>query len=647
MSLLVTSSQQNEFDGISTNGLEQPNSYTNIMRSPLIVEPDSEIALVSLKCNRSGNYVISGRTLEFALYWGQELTGTQCLNTVDGAVISDAILSKNRAIYIRIPIGTYTKPEFIAKVQSEINTIAYQTYSNFNGVTVDEVLSAGNAITGLKFTFVQNASATDKSATLLPTPCINANNDRAYDKYSPYYVDTPLPNSDKWTHSEATKSITCSENTADDSVAVFSLPLSSASGVCEVDFTNSSGTLRIGLVRNLASELAFPRNFNRFNDDAGFEGNLYHQFYDYVFHLDRDTNDPNVVSSFGVAQSYSMTSEANPTQTSNTMKILANASYTGGAPPGKGKLQGAIGETNRFSIVRFTRYGEKMKIELVNGSTSATQTLADHTLAALCPVNMNTDQLYLKVQLTRADDVLVINKFSSDSGSPPGPYSDRFYGFGGESDSRLTKLNAQANYDIVINRDINEITYDTGGFTFPRDYTVAPTYSDLNGSGGQDRSWVFVMGPTGKRLSYQVATSEIPVNVAGELGFTKPIILQSVDKDASSTLNSVVFKSTSAPNGFQVNSMFIRFHATQQNSFNSNTGSVSKIVYACPRFDVNGTQDGPLYFEPNERVYLDMNNPSELRLTNMAIDIVDVGERLIKDLDGSTQINFHIRKKQK
>mgnify|MGYP003666887390 FL=1 len=283
----------------------------------------------------------------------------------------------------------------------------------------------------------------------------------------------------------------------------------------------------------------------------------------------------------------------------------------------------------------------------MEGRYETSQTLADHTLAALCPVNMNTDQLYLKVQLTQADDVLVINKFSSDSGSPPGPYSDRFYGFGGESDSRLTKLNNQANYDIIINRDINSVPYDTGGFTLPAEYIDVPTYSDLNASGGQERSWVFVMGPTGKRLSYQVATSEIPINIARELGFTKPIILQSVNKDSSSTLNSVVFKSTSAPNGLQVNSMFVRFHATQHNSFNSNTGSVSKIVYACPRFDVNGTVDGPLYYEPNERVYLDIKNTSELRLTNMAIDIVDVGERLIKDLDGSTQINFHIRKKQK
>ena len=91
--------------------------------------------------------------------------------------------------------------------------------------------------------------------------------------------------------------------------------------------------------------------------------------------------------------------------------------------------------------------------------------------------------------------------------------------------------------------------------------------------------------------------------------------------------------------------MFIRFHATQQQSYNANTGSISKIVYACPRFDVNGSLDGALYYEPHERVYIDMNNAYPLTLTNMAIDIVDVNERLIDDLEGQTQINFHIRKK--
>ena len=92
--------------------------------------------------------------------------------------------------------------------------------------------------------------------------------------------------------------------------------------------------------------------------------------------------------------------------------------------------------------------------------------------------------------------------------------------------------------------------------------------------------------------------------------------------------------------------MFIRFNGLQQISYNTNTGSISKILYACPRFDVNGNDTGFLYFEPHERVYIDCNNTDKLVMSDLNIELVDINEQYVEDIVGTTQINFHIRQKE-
>ena len=74
MSLVIASSSQNEFDQThSTNGgIENPSSFQNFFRSPLKVEANSEIALVSLKCNRLDSHITVKQNEGFYLYWGTE-----------------------------------------------------------------------------------------------------------------------------------------------------------------------------------------------------------------------------------------------------------------------------------------------------------------------------------------------------------------------------------------------------------------------------------------------------------------------------------------------------------------------------------------------------------------------------------------------
>ena len=94
------------------------------------------------------------------------------------------------------------------------------------------------------------------------------------------------------------------------------------------------------------------------------------------------------------------------------------------------------------------------------------------------------------------------------------------------------------------------------------------------------------------------------------------------------------------------NQAFVRLRNGLQTSYNANKGSVSKIVYALPRFDNAGRTYGNLFFECAEKTYIDFNNVTDMVLNDLVIDIVDIDERVVNDLVGQTVVVFHIREKK-
>ena len=90
-------------------------------------------------------------------------------------------------------------------------------------------------------------------------------------------------------------------------------------------------------------------------------------------------------------------------------------------------------------------------------------------------------------------------------------------------------------------------------------------------------------------------------------------------------------------------SIFIRLNNLTQTSINGVKGTTSKIIAHLPRFDNNGNQFGSLYFEPNERVYMKLNNVEELLVNSFDIDVVYQDEQLCTTISAKTVICLHIR----
>ena len=131
-------------------------------------------------------------------------------------------------------------------------------------------------------------------------------------------------------------------------------------------------------------------------------------------------------------------------------------------------------------------------------------------------------------------------------------------------------------------------------------------------------------------------------NTTNTLGF----VGTSVAPDPVAAVTRVqTISSVSIPKVVNNVSLFVRVNNLTQSSVNGKQGtSSSKIIAHLPRFDNGGNEVGGLYFEPHERVYLDLNNPNELFINEIDLDIVYDNEVLCTSLTGKTIVVLHIRK---
>jgi len=619
MSLLITSSKQKEFDGVATQsiGIERPYSYINNMRSPLMIDADSEIAVVSVKCERNGKLEVDSRGFRVGLYWGKELTAGNTLTSAR---------STNRVVYASVRGGTYTPGELAEELQIALNTVAVNTFSNMNSVVVTTQQDVNGDFTGFEFTFSQNASSTDVKASLTTIATVNDNNKSPIPSLAETYGIGPENTTDAFTYTSGTQ--TLSAGAGFNTATFTSHPLSSTSGVCEVNFKNATKDFKIGLVRNFSSDRPCPAEFNANTGLADESFNHYDEFYDFVFGVER--TDANTTTSNFFCQSYIDFNDAygmGKIASASQQNTIANASF--------GDANGS------FGMIRFTRFGEELKVELChNSGGGGDTTIFDSSDAAFKPIGLFNDLLYLKIELGDSGGSCQILQFDSDQTTVRHSTDERNYGYGDNFEAVEEMENQNRLIESLPKVAVTSSIVDVA--TGDTNFVEAPVYSQLNASGGQDRNWVMLMAPsngyeTGDFISHDSAT---------ELGFIDPIVRQSVNETPLSTTNDIVFDSDTVPSLLQLKNMFVRFNGLQQQSFNANQGSISKIIYACPRFDSAGTRTGELYYEPHERVYVNCNNSDKVILSDISVDLVDVNEQYCEDLIGQTQINFHIRKKK-
>ena len=138
---------------------------------------------------------------------------------------------------------------------------------------------------------------------------------------------------------------------------------------------------------------------------------------------------------------------------------------------------------------------------------------------------------------------------------------------------------------------------------------------------------------------------EWQANSANVLGFKPYSINQTSGMTHGGGFHGASFASVKAPLMTSRQSSFVRVPTLTHETYNMNKGAPSKILFQVPRFDNSGAEVGALYFQNNDKTFIDLKNASPLRVTDLDVHIVRKDEKFVDDLTGSTEIVFIVRPK--
>jgi len=154
---------------------------------------------------------------------------------------------------------------------------------------------------------------------------------------------------------------------------------------------------------------------------------------------------------------------------------------------------------------------------------------------------------------------------------------------------------------------------------------------------------IFLMG---KNERYQEKRVQVwQPNSALVLGFSPFSINQDSGMTHGGGYHGASFVSSSRPVMTSQQSTFIRVPTLTHETYNFSTGNPSKILFQIPRFDNSGAETGALYFQNNDKTFIDLKNSAPLQLTDLDVHLVRKDETFAKDLTGSTEVVFFVRQK--
>ena len=655
MSLILASSKQTE--NRATLPSENPSSFTNFFRSPIEIEPDSEIAVQSVKINRSGKVVINDSNDYFCHYFGGE-------RYEDFDPENDIYNSRT----IRLKQGTYSLREYPNEIQRALNA-QYDHPVTFGNASVSLNAVAGGAEKGVVIQFDQRTSgsgvaANDASASLVAQAVYQLGTSAAITAVSDDFTYVGK------TFTRTAASSNNLRNTA--CIGILSgRPFSLNKGSCVFD-TMSDAALGqhwvVGLSRPQLeaggdgtaddppiqiSSLPFGANPPKryYNRDSGTYSNSFTGMCDYcvmcngtdIRVLQYLYDDENELSRMMEIEYYNVA-----------------GGIGGGAPMTKADFYAA------YDGVRFQGEGDEIRLQFKQKAKTTFDTVLSSALSAdvdQCFRNVGHTNYALYPYINLGAGALNCSLFETNY--LVGSYKYPSYTAGGAyvpgSDMFSTEVSIHPQIYKNVSDDVKQRLGSGRGYFITQEidkklyYAIhEPTsnpyvFEGLNPSGGVYFRHMLTVGPYNLGIDEDtLAPAQQFPSMNESLGYGDYMILNETDNEgqvSGSGTNTIVFTSTTALQKSSISS-FVRLPSLTHKSFNGAQQSLSKIVYQVPQFTNDGTEFGPLFFEPGEKTYISLNNPSKMLLNSLQVQFVDYEEHELDTLDGASQVVFHIRKRK-
>jgi hypothetical protein len=614
MSLVILSSQQtfNETDVSQT--IENPSQFQNYFSKPVTIEPDSEVAVISAKINRSQNFNVSRRN-NMKVYLGTELDENTALNTTTSMPINiplfdsdDRSLSTSEFVdRVQDRLDEYVlHPEFIDRstISASINTSSkelvgfdIQFQAAKNGAANSSSVSANWSA------FSDDTNTFDVSACGTYGRIISAS---GRDNCIAVGVDKPLAPSGGQFIFEPTG----------DAVREWAVGLSRPNNIVGNPYGDSTATV----------DDVLPSYFDNYEMPGNLRG-----YYDFLVYSNGVKLEVYQSGNFGENSGIGFG------QTGLDEIVYwnsVNSSYNGSS--------GAV-DPSIFTDYRITIDNEFIKIEGFEGaayktiiSAEVSQTVAfDRKTKA---ISQNEWSLYPVVELFGADDNKVHIKRFNGATKP----EDVVIGFFTETWYNKT-YNGDNWTDFLHINSIDMRSFNNMDVT-----TSTHTYKGLRSSGAHqsvDKNVVMLMADESlytPRALFPTPTSDL----RDFFGFDVAIVDETNYAVLSDHDSVRLFTSNTAPIKNSTRQAFIKIDSLNIESFNGGTSDISKILYSIPRFDNTGSAVGSLFFENSDRYYLKLNNPTPIQLSRIDCSIVGIDNIIVDTLNGNTIVALHFRKSQ-
>jgi hypothetical protein len=615
MSLLITSNDLRE-DSYVQDGGQMPQHYTNYLDQPLKIAPNSEIALCSAKIRKNPTFLLKGSANKLYFWWGEKLDSDP---TGSGSKkLKPDTTSQPLMAWMRPPQETdnkavYTAEDFAEQMTQEMNGYLYHPNLYGGLLVVAKRDPSTNDFEGFEYQFTQRGD----DSTL---------NERPVDWVARY------EGMDGFTYDTSLHTFTKTSDTKQAFGLATTSPISWSGGYIEFGIAGMSGEGFFGLSRSFHDKFREPPYFE--TDSKG--------FWDYAIELRfTEAGDDREVYLW-----HSVVSPDDPDKT-ELQEIVYYGSHTGATSSDPILINDlniisfnvhVIGERINFNY-RDSVSGVGHNHELVHAHTQWNNGVDKKYYPKPC--GQTTWALYPQIKLEELNDSIEIQHYG-------GIRSNNFYN--NDNENIFTYYWQTKNIDwwftqLKIRRShIYAKEVDTR-YMYDMDMTRSPDSHEpvgQNAGGGIGYSNVMILKQS--QLYYQT----IGAQAHKQMGFKNMAVVDTPTSTTGSPSPSATFTSNTIPSGAGVyqDPIYVRIANLPVQSYNAVSHQVGQIIGFLPQSDNQGNSEGSLMFNMEDRIYIDINNPSELQMNNFDIQLVDKYDRLVQNLTGSTQCIFHIRPKK-
>ena len=166
-------------------------------------------------------------------------------------------------------------------------------------------------------------------------------------------------------------------------------------------------------------------------------------------------------------------------------------------------------------------------------------------------------------------------------------------------------------------------------------------YKGLQNNNIKDYENIFIMGSSDRYMPQ--AVSNWQPNSGRILGFQHLAINPDSGITHVGGFHGASFVSPNRPLTTSAQSTFVRVPTLTHETYNFGTGNPSKILFQLPKFDNAGNESGALYYQNSDKFFVDLNNTTDIRVTDLDVHLVRKNERFATDLTGSSEVVFVIR----